>query len=501
MYFFPSCIIIIGVNGGVEMEDFCEKVKMKRRAFADRAYNTLCRADGDFSSRRKLNIAVIAAVCVVLFALMLFLNYCTPYLNDDYIYFNIFSEDGIGDFILLSVKDQKVESISDIVESMKAHYNVMNGRIVIHSIVQLVLMYPKAVFNVLNSAAYVALMLLIYKHCKGNEKEDRAVLFVLICLAAWTFLPDFGKTVLWLTGSINYLWSSVFRLAVLLPFRLYADGREDKIPWLKAVVMTLLCAAAGATNENTSAAFIGVVVLFMIYCRCHGRKIPFWSVTGLVGALCGFFFMVAAPGNSRRIGIGEEVGNSVLSRLTNIPGNMVLSLSVFVGAFAVCAVILYAYDRENGNSKTGVALISMLGAFGAAAVMIASPQFPTRAWFGIYVYAMTAVGILVYRIMLSENLTRKLLLISVVFWSVWSLMSYTHTAQDMKKLHENTVKREAYIEEQKSLGNLDLELEKYYTTDKHAPSMDSSDVSEDPEHWRNITFSMHYGLNSVKEKE
>ena len=65
------------------MEDFCEKVKMKRRAFADRAYNTLCRADDGFSSRRKLNIAVIAAVCVVLFALMLFLNYCTPYLNDD----------------------------------------------------------------------------------------------------------------------------------------------------------------------------------------------------------------------------------------------------------------------------------------------------------------------------------------------------------------------------------------------------------------------------------
>lgn len=486
-------------KGGIVMKEsrfsaFCKKT-------ADRSYSRLCRTDKALSSRQRLNIVIIAVVSAVLFGVMLFLNHCTPYLNDDYIYFNIFSENGIGDFILLSIKDQKVSNISDIVESMKAHYNVMNGRIVIHSIVQLMLLLPKSIFNVLNSAAYVALMLLIYKHCKGTEKDERAILFVLICLAAWTFLPDFGKTALWLTGSINYLWSSVFRLAVLLPFRLYADGKNDRIVWLKTIVMTIACTLAGATNENTGAAFIGVTVLFMIYCRLHKRKIPIWSFTGLIGALCGFFFMIGAPGNSRRVGIGDEVGNSLASRLTNIPGNMILCLSVFVGAFAVCAVTLYIYDRENGNNKTGIAFIALLGAFGAAAVMVASPQFPTRAWFGIYVYAITAVGILIYRIMLNENTARKLILISVVFWSIWSAMSCAHTAIDMSKLRSFNTKRDAYIEDQKELGNYDLELKKYYTTDSHAPSMDGADITDDPEHWRNITFAMHYGLNSVKEKK
>ena len=497
--FFFAVYYNIHHKGGNTMEEnrfnaFCEN-------FADKSYSFLCRTDNTLSSKRKLNIGIIAAVSAILFGVMLFLNICTPYLNDDYIYFNIFSENGIGDFILLSIKDQKVSNIPDIVKSMKAHYNVMNGRIVIHSVVQLILLLPKGVFNVLNSAAYVALMLLIYKHCKGAEKDDRAVLFILICLACWTFLPDFGKTALWLTGSINYLWSSVFRLAVLLPFRLYADGREDKIPWLKTVIMTVACTLAGATNENTSAAFIGVTVLFMIYCRLHKRKLPIWSFTGLIGALCGFFFMVSAPGNSRRVDIGDEVGNSVLSRLTNIPGNMILSLSVFAGAFVICTVILYIYDRKTGNKGTGAALIAFLGAIGAAAVMIASPQFPTRAWLGIYVYAMTAVGILVYRIMLNENSARKLILIAVAFWSVWSAMSYVHTAQDMNNLRTFNVKRDAYIEEQKELGNYDLELEKYYTTDKHAPSMDSADITENSEHWRNITFAMHYGLKSVKTKQ
>ena len=211
--------------------------------------------------------------------------------------------------------------------------------------------------------------------------------------------------------------------------------------------------------------------------------------------------MVSAPGNSRRVDIGDGVGNSVLSRLTNIPGNMILSLSVFAGAFVICTVILYIYDRKNGNKETGAALIAFLGAIGAAAVMIASPQFPTRAWFGIYVYAMTAVGILIYNIMLNENSARKLILIAVAFWSIWSAMSYVHTAQDMNNLRTFNVKRDTYIEEQKELGNYDLELEKYYTTDKHAPSMDSADITENPEHWRNITFAMHYGLKSVKTKQ
>lgn len=167
----------------------------------------------------------------------------------------------------------------------------------------------------------------------------------------------------------------------------------------------------------------------------------------------------------------------------------------------MCVIILYTYDRESGNKKTGIAAIALIGAFGAAAVMVASPQFPTRAWFGIYIYAMTAVGILVYRILLNENLARRLILISVVFWSIWSMMSCVHTAQDMKGLHSFDVKRDAYIEEQKAQGNYDLELEKYYTTDKHAPSMDGADITEDPEHWRNITFALHYGLDSVKEKK
>lgn len=480
---------------------FSKKMQSLKRRLFDGGYSFLCRTNRKLLTKQRLNVFIIVAVCIALFCAMFFLNYCTPYLNDDYIYFNIFSEKGIGKFILLSIKDQRVENVHDIVESMKAHYNVMNGRVLIHSVVQLVLLIPKIVFDILNSAAYVALMLLIYKHCKGNRKEERSVLFVLICLVSWTFLPDFGKTVLWLTGSVNYLWSSVFRLAVLLPFRLYADGKDDKKLVLKTVVMTIACTAAGATNENTGAAFIGVLVLFMIYCRINKRKIPLWSVTGEIGALLGFFFMVSAPGNSRRVDIGDEVGNSILTRLTNIPANMILFLSVFVGAFVVCAIILYAYDRESGNSKTGVAFIALLGAFGGAAVMVASPQFPTRAWFGIYVYAITAVGILIYQILLNENLTEKLILVAVAFWSVWSLMSYVHTAQDMHKLHNFNVSREEYIEEQKASGNYDLELEKYYTTDNHAPSMDGADITEDPEHWRNITFAMHYGLNSVREKK
>ena len=57
-------------------------------------------------------------------------------------------------------------------------------------------------------------------------------------------------TVLWASGSVNYLWSSVIRLAALLPFRLWADKQHFAVPQvLIAFIMLPLSLLAGATNE------------------------------------------------------------------------------------------------------------------------------------------------------------------------------------------------------------------------------------------------------------
>ena len=139
----------------------------------------------------------------------------------------------------------------------------------------------------------------------------------------------------------------------------------------------------------------------------------------------------------------------------------------------------------------------MLGAFGGAAVMLAVSAFPERAWFGLKIAAVIAVGNLIYQMNLTPKTFRQILLIGVIFWSVWASMSYIHAAQDgMRVMNENN-SREEYIEEQKALGNYDLFLENIDSEDKHSPMYKMPDLNGSPDGWRNTSKSQYYGINSI----
>ena len=73
---------------------------------------------------------VICFIC--LFVLMLGLNILTPMMVDDYIYAFSFKT------------GQRITSIGQIVGSMQQHYITMNGRLISHSLVQIMLPMGKA---------------------------------------------------------------------------------------------------------------------------------------------------------------------------------------------------------------------------------------------------------------------------------------------------------------------------------------------------------------------
>ena len=75
---------------------------------------------------------------VLIFASMLILNFLTPLLADDYSY---------G----LNLNEKRIASIMDIFDYQVWHYFNWGGRTVAHTLAQILLVFPKAVFNILNS--------------------------------------------------------------------------------------------------------------------------------------------------------------------------------------------------------------------------------------------------------------------------------------------------------------------------------------------------------------
>ncbi|WP_238146521.1 DUF6056 family protein, partial [Streptococcus suis] len=103
-----------------------------------------------------------------------------------------------------------------ILTSQVNHWNLWNGRFVAHTMVQIVLMFPNIVFDILNTVAFLVLGLFVERfvvRLDSTKKQGNPELLVLIYLLLWWFLPEIGKTVLWVSGAGNYLWTSLIYLS------------------------------------------------------------------------------------------------------------------------------------------------------------------------------------------------------------------------------------------------------------------------------------------------
>lgn len=136
-------------------------------------------------------------ICVLLIFISIYiLNLNTPLVYDDYFY------------LYITNSDTKINGLLDILHSQIVHYFNINGRFTLHILVQLFLWLGKPLFNIINTFVYIILTFLIYFHCVGLTKKSLAF-YIMINILLWFCVPDFGQCILWLTGSINYMWGVV----------------------------------------------------------------------------------------------------------------------------------------------------------------------------------------------------------------------------------------------------------------------------------------------------
>ncbi len=225
-------------------------------------------------------------------------NLLTPYLSDDYAYLN---------------EVRLAGSLWDLIKQQYGEYLSNSGRVVGQFNIRLSLSVSKQVFNVVNSAMFGALILLIYQNIRRRKKYDFLVL-ILVITFLWRFSVDFGQTILWICGACNYLWGSVFILGFFTFYRYFLEHADRiKRPALLAVGTFFFGLLAGWCNENTSGGGLLLALLFganfFLQRRKEGKRAicPF-LLTGLAGMCCGILGMVSAPGVRKRSATMSEGG-------------------------------------------------------------------------------------------------------------------------------------------------------------------------------------------------
>lgn len=371
----------------------------------------------------------------------------------------------------------RIANALDIIKGQYVHYFEWGGRSVLHAIAQFLLWIGSPWNDILNTAAYICLVLMIYFVAnKGNKTNT--ILFIYINIFIWFTLPSLSQNLIWTTGSANYLWGGLLVFSLLYYYTSFYNTEDDNDSKLKVLGIFLLGILAGWTNENTSIALIFFLIGLIVLLKYQRRKVPLWMKIGLIGVIIGCVVMLLAPGNTIRskndLWVAHQLKEADLSfyfyRFVTVTK---LAYQYLLAPCLVYLLLLVLYWKNSKKERRKETLfLSLLFAATSAIATIAmsgSPMFPERTWFGILLFLITGNMILYANIDLSNSKTKIAnYLIFFVILTIY-LLSWKENYTELYKFNEICEQREKRIKAEKEKGITDIEIIDFEFKEEQSP--------------------------------
>ena len=228
---------------------------------------------------------IISCLLLVLLSIMFyFLNVFTPLQVDDMLFSCFMNSNG--------VVGEKLNNVLDVFISQYNYYFMNNGRYWGHSLIQLFSgVLGKNLFDIFNTFQFSLFIVLFLLVIKDNRK--RLNLFqvgISICLF-WFLVPAFGETLLWLSGSMTYLYAIVWGLLFFLTYRRIRTASSSSL--FHKLLLFLLGLFTGWSHEALGLCLSGVVFFDFIF---HVKTIKNPLIPLILGLWIGTLFVSLSPG-------------------------------------------------------------------------------------------------------------------------------------------------------------------------------------------------------------
>ena len=158
-------------------------------------------------------------VIIITFIGIFILNSKTHLVVDDYAYHFTFSR-------MPNEQTKRITNPIQIIPSMANHWKTWGGRVVVHSLLQFSFMIGIPFFNIINSIIFILLGYLIYKHVNSKIKYNYLIL-IFIYSMIFLFSPSPATTLMWKSGSANYLWTTFLVLCMSLIYKKHYDDKNN----------------------------------------------------------------------------------------------------------------------------------------------------------------------------------------------------------------------------------------------------------------------------------
>ena len=420
------------------------------------------------------NRRILHASLFLIFLSALVLSALTPLMADDFSY-------------CFSMADwQRITSPAQILPSMAAHRVSINGRVIPHGLVQLLLMLPKTCFNVLNAAVMALLGLLA---CRCFRKN--AWLLPLLALSLWCCMPAFGQVFLWLDGAVNYAWGLAVLLLFVLPYaECWLDGRRPYSA-LETALRLVLAFAAGSWSENGSVSILFLALCLLALCARRDRGVPWPLLAWLAAALAGFIFLMSAPATAGRG--GETDLSHILYQIRYIldcSRETLLPLYLYWAA-AFTLALLAGADRK----RLVLSALMVLAGLGSLAAFTFAVYFTLRhLCFTVFFTLLAALTVLSA---LADLGRKKLPAVTAAALTVLFVFSFIPGVLDIGVVYSQSRRREAAIHEALESGEKQVQLRLYTPETWYSAAWELTDLGPDPAQWPNDNYASYYGLEAV----
>lgn len=317
------------------------------------------------------DLIIMVIVMIAFYAL----NFFSSQYHDDFVY-KFMIAGGEIDY------SHRIGNIWDIILSQVDHYFTVNGRSIVHFFVQLFTgLLGKQVFNVFNVIFFAAFVWLLKLNLTRQSGLSANGVAIAIVLALTLLLPRFKDTFLWMTGSINYLWSST----IILAFLYFYDNKRLQPVDTHLIWLLPLAFLTGWTHEGISLPLaLSLVFLNLLQFKQSYRQQGLWMAVFLLGGAC---MAALLPGTFSRLGEGSEIAVSTIGVRIKTGLTLYAKLRLIYLAIII-AIVAWIKDRH-ALKEAIVSNNYLIGAIAlSGAIVLTCGLSSTRTAFGLELFSM-----------------------------------------------------------------------------------------------------------------
>ena len=419
-------------------------------------------------------------VLIGIFILILVLTTLTPYLLDDYMYKFVYMDDKL------------VGNVFDIIVSQINHYFNWGGRTVAHSLAQFFLSINKTVFNICNAFVFTLLVYFINEFTNKKYQFTCIIAFLAFCF----FNPVIGQTMIWLTGSCNYMWTGLFIIVALIPFHRLVNG-DYNYGKAKIIAQCFISFLAGWGSENGSGALVLGMILILVYEKVFRKKDvskEFYLYTLL--ALVGFLVLILAPGNYARI---DYYGSEQISFLWKIYNRFELCLDMFKDYLLVLfiptlGITLFNFSTNDNDINHLLPLFYAFLSLAANFAMILSPAYDLRSLFTPLMFIIISLCQSISNIDVNKKYAKAIINSVIGMMILVFSVQYAYALLDLSSTYYLHEKRNQYIIEQREEGNKAIEVFRIEHNSKFNGAYGIYDLSNPT---LNKYYAMYYDVDEI----